>query len=139
MREKIKLTPQGTQWTAQFAVASELCKLGCEVAFTMGNCTPLADLMVMAPNGAKFLIDVKGQSTRNFWRIKAKVQRDDLYYVLAYVGDAKCNRLFPMSQATLLGLMERYQNSGVKYDERFSGFNWGDALPFENAWQELPL
>ena len=26
-----------TQWTAQFAVASELCKRGYEVAFTMGN------------------------------------------------------------------------------------------------------
>ena len=29
-----------TQWAAQFAVASELCKRGYEVSFTMGNTTP---------------------------------------------------------------------------------------------------
>ena len=48
----------------------------------MGNATPLADLMVLAPNGQMFLVDVKGQSTRNFWRIKAKKDRPDLFYVL---------------------------------------------------------
>ena len=30
-----------TQWAAQFAVASELCKRGYEVSFTLGNNTPL--------------------------------------------------------------------------------------------------
>lgn len=33
-----------TQWAAQFAVASELCKRGYEVAFTLGHNTPLADM-----------------------------------------------------------------------------------------------
>jgi len=136
---RIKLTRQATQWTAQFAVAAELCKRGCEVSFTMGNCTPLADLMVLAPNGRMFLVDVKGQSTPNFWRIKAKAERDDLFYVLCYVGEAERNRFFPMSQRTLHDLMERYRWSGVKFDENFSGFNWGDAKPFENLWDELPL
>lgn len=79
---RLKLTRQATQWAAQFAVAAELCKRGCEVSFTMGNCTPLADLMVLAPSGRMFLVDVKGQSTRNFWRIKAKILHPDLYYVL---------------------------------------------------------
>lgn len=37
-----------TQWAAQFAVASELCKRGYEVSFTMGNATPVADLMVVS-------------------------------------------------------------------------------------------
>jgi hypothetical protein len=46
-----------TQWAAQFAVASELCKRGYEVSFTMGNSTPLADLMVVSRNGAMFLVD----------------------------------------------------------------------------------
>jgi len=140
MGEKaVALTRQATQWTAQFAVAAELCKRGCEVSFTMGNCTPLADLMVLAPNGRMFLIDVKGQSTPNFWRIKAKAERTDLFYVLCYVGDPSRNRFFPMSQTTLLALMEKYRTSGVKYDERFSGFNWGDAKPYESLWDQLPL
>jgi hypothetical protein len=38
-----------TQWAAQFAVASELCKQGYEVALTMGN-QPVFDLMVISPS-----------------------------------------------------------------------------------------
>jgi hypothetical protein len=38
-----------TQWAAQFAVASELCKRGYEVALTLGHTTPDADLMVVSP------------------------------------------------------------------------------------------
>ena len=50
-----------THRAAKFAVASELRKRGYEVAFTMGNATPLADLMVVSPMSKKnFLIDVKG-------------------------------------------------------------------------------
>ena len=136
---KPRLTKGNTQWAAQFAVASELCKRGCEVSFTMGNCTPLADLMVLTPQGKHFLVDVKGQSTKNFWRIKAKEKRHDLFYVLCFVGDPAYNRFFPMSQSALHNLMDAYRNSGVKYDERFSGFNWGSALSFENEWGQLPI
>lgn len=138
-RTMIKLSRQNTQWTAQFAVAAELCKRGCEVSFTMGNCTPLADLMVLSPGGRMFLVDVKGQSTKNFWRIRAKDERPDLFYVLCYVGDPSSNRFFPLSQSKLRELMDRYRTSGIKYDERFAGFNWGDALGYENDWDQLPL
>ena len=63
-----------TQWAAQFAVASELCKRGYEVSFTMGNTTPIADLMVVSPIGREmFLIDVKGLYRRNPWVLKRKV------------------------------------------------------------------
>jgi hypothetical protein len=75
-----------TQWAAQFAVASELCKRGYEVAFTLGHNTPLADLMVISPEEKKhFLIDVKGLSGTNSWILKRKSLREDLYYVLAFV------------------------------------------------------
>jgi hypothetical protein len=50
-----------TQWAAEFAVASELCKRGYEVAFTSGHTTPIADLMVVSPKyKTMFLVDVKG-------------------------------------------------------------------------------
>ena len=53
-----------TQWAAQFAVASELCKRGYEVAFTSGHTTPVADLMAVSPVAkTMFLIDVKGLYT----------------------------------------------------------------------------
>jgi hypothetical protein len=49
MQRPIVGTQRGhqTQWAAQFAVASELCKRGYEVSFTMGNTAPVADLMVV--------------------------------------------------------------------------------------------
>jgi hypothetical protein len=57
-----------TQWAAQFAVASELCKRGYEVAFTSGHTTPVADLMVVRPiRREMFLVDVKGLYRRNPW------------------------------------------------------------------------
>lgn len=81
------LSKHSTQWAAQFAVASELCKRGYEVAFTMGNATPLADLMVVSPRKSSFLIDVKGQRTSGFWQVRDREEvRDDLYYVMAFFG-----------------------------------------------------
>ena len=127
-----------TQWAAQFAVAGELCKRGYEVAFTMGNTTPEADLMVVTPSRKMFLIDVKGQSTRNFWRIRKKVGRNNLFYVLAYVTVDKANRFFVLPQQKLSKLMNEYEHSGVKYDARFSGVNWTAPHRFENKWELLP-
>lgn len=126
-----------TQWAAQFAVASELCKRGYEVGFTMGNNTPVADLFVTAPGGEIFLVDVKGQATRNFWRIKQRPIIQNLYFVLCYVGDEK-NRFFVMSHATVDQFLEEYKRSGVKYDERFSGMNWTTPIVYENKWELLP-
>jgi hypothetical protein len=69
--KKEKRSGHRTQWTAQFAVASELCKRGYEISFTMGNATPLADLMVVSPKLKKmFLIDVKGLYRPNPWVVK---------------------------------------------------------------------
>lgn len=68
-----------TQWAAQFAVASELCKRGYEVAFTSGHTTPVADLMVVSPiTKAMFLVDVKGLYRMNPWLIKRKPQRESV-------------------------------------------------------------
>jgi hypothetical protein len=49
----------------------------------MGNTTPEADLMVVPPDKkTMFLIDVKGQSTKNFWRIRRKRDRDNRFMFL---------------------------------------------------------
>ncbi len=128
-----------TQWAAQFAVASELCKRNYEVAFTMGNATPLADLMVVSPGKWSFLIDVKGQRRSSFWQVKEREEiRDDLFYVLAFVPPNKPNRYFVLSHGDVHGLIEDYKTSGVKYDPRFPGFNWTDCHGFEDQWGRLP-
>lgn len=76
-----------TQWAAQFAVASELCRRGYQVALTLGN-HPMVDLMVVSPGGTSFLVDVKGQYKSNFWPVSPKKEENKLlFYVLAFVPD----------------------------------------------------
>ena len=88
-----------TQWAAQFAVASELCKRGYEVAFTSGHTTPVADLMAVSPVAkTMFLIDVKSLYRPNPWLIKRKPIRDNLFYVLTFVPVGKPNEYFVLDQ-----------------------------------------
>lgn len=134
-----------TQWAAQFAVASELCKQGYEVALTMGN-HPSVDLMVVSPGGVQFGIDVKGLHVRNFWLVKPKPDRRGLYYVLAFVPRGAGNRYFVLSQAGA--------NAEIAANERacaelaaakgkvaapgFEGIPFAAAEKYADAWQALP-
>ena len=84
--QKERQSAHRTQSAAQFAVASELCKRGYEVALIMGN-HHVIDLMVVSPKGVPFLIDVKGQYKKKFWSVRLKKTRGKLFYVLAFVPD----------------------------------------------------
>src|SRR5215510_12998049 len=79
-----------TQWAAQFAVASELCKLNYQVALTLGN-HPAVDLMAISPNGQRFSIEVKGLYKPNYWQARKQTPRDGLVYVFAYSSPTKCS------------------------------------------------
>jgi hypothetical protein len=136
-----------TQWAAQFAVASELCKRGYQVALTLGN-HPTIDLMVVSPSGRQFLIDVKGLYKPNFWQVTRKPDRSDLFYVFAFVPDDESNQFFIMSQRQV---NEGIQANWDKYCERHGkplsdagspdntrpGVEWKDAAPFQD-WKVLP-
>jgi hypothetical protein len=113
-----------TQWAAQFAVASELCKQEYQVALTLGN-HPAVDLMVISPSGQPFSVDVKGLSSRNGWIVRRQEPRAGLFYVLAFVARDKPNRFFVMTQqqvngeiAALLTRLDRPTNFPV------TGFLW---------------
>lgn len=129
-----------TQWAAQFAVASELCKRGYEVSFTMGNNTPLADLMVVSPKLKKmFLIDVKGLYRKNPFVIKGKAVRADLYYILTFVPDEQLNQYFVLSQKqTNLYIQSELRRLGRPDDYPMTGILWKQAAKHENAWDTLP-
>jgi len=137
-----------TQWAAQFAVASELCKRGYEVAFTMGN-HPSVDIMVTSPNQAAFLVDVKGLYKPNWWGVREKPDRHNLYYVLAFVPDLGSNRFFILTQAEVnrevaLELERSRQRALIKGNpnakpESFPGLAWKFVERFEGAWKTLPL
>lgn len=136
-----------TQWAAQFAEASELCKKGYEVALTMGN-HPTADIMAYSPDGRAFVIDVKGQYKRNYWVVREKPEREDAYYIFAFVPDVGANRFFILTQAEVnRGIHEEFAAAraraiaaGRSTDkaEAFPciGFKWAEE--FEERWDKLP-
>ena len=129
-----------TQWAAQFAVASELCKRGYEVSFTMGNTTPVADLMVVSPiKREMFLIDVKGLYRRNPWIVKRKVARANLFYVLTFVPRGAPNQFFIFSQEEIFKLIKlELERLGRPNEYPVTGITWSLALEHENAWDILP-
>jgi hypothetical protein len=137
---KEKRSAHRTQWAAQFAVASELCKRGYEVAFTMGNAAPIADLMVVSPTSKKnFLIDVKGLYKPNPWVIKTKATRDSLYYVLAFVPDDTNNRFFILCQEQVNNYIRtELARLGRPDDYPMTGILWKQAEAHENKWDVLP-
>jgi hypothetical protein len=132
-----------TQWAAQFAVASELCKRGYEVAFTMGN-HPLVDLMVISPKNRSFLVDVKGLHRKNFWLVSPKPNRADLFYVLAYVPAGEPNRFFVTTQRKvnqqIMRSIRLMKAAGRNMEKElpFVGVKWSTAESFEDRWQVLP-
>ena len=137
---KQKRVVRRTQWAAQFAVASELCKRGYEVSFTMGNATPLADLMVVSPaHKLMFLVDVKGLYRPNSWVIRRKQARDSLFYILAFVPDNATNRFFVLTQEQVNTYIRqdlvRLRRSD---DYPVTGILWRQAENHENNWGTLP-
>jgi uncharacterized protein YhbP (UPF0306 family) len=97
MAKKERRSAHRTQWAAQFAVASELCKRDYQVALTLGN-HPSADLMAISPKGIPFTVDVKGLYKKNFWAIRAKAKTPNLFYIFAFVPDEAQNRFFILTQ-----------------------------------------
>ena len=76
------LNRYGVQWGAQFFVAAELTRRGYVISFTLGN-APETDLHVSnIDSSIQFRVDVKGHSRENFWEIKYKKPKDDLFYIL---------------------------------------------------------
>jgi hypothetical protein len=138
-RAKERRSAHRTQWAAQFAVASELCKRGYEVAFTMGNTSPLADLMVVSPVSKKnFLIEVKGLYNPNPWPIKEKPIRDGFYYILAFVPDNAKNRFFILKQEQVSLYYSAELARFRRTEYKMPYILWTQAEAHENRWRDLP-
>jgi hypothetical protein len=137
----IQQTRYKTQWAAQFYAAAELTRRGYLVSLTLGN-APFADLLVQSPKGAKFAIDVKGQSTKNFWLIQNRPKNDDHYFVLVFLSkNMEQPKYFIMSSNELMRKREEYKNrmiEGGRYRDDLGGINWSTAFDYENKWDNLP-
>ena len=120
-------------------MASELCKRGHEVAFTLGHNTPLADLIVISPKKRHFLIDVKGLSTKNAWIVKRKKPRRELFYVLALVPKGHPNKFFIMAQRDANKLItENFNRPSKRKKPGWDGFLYNAAIKFHERWDLLP-
>jgi hypothetical protein len=77
-----------TEWAAVFLTSAELVRRGYVVALTMGNRTPIADLMVGRPeSGKQFWVDVKGMFGHSGgWFMHPKELLPELFYILVSVS-----------------------------------------------------
>ncbi len=103
--------------------------------------------MVVNPHGVSFAVDVKGLYKKNFWAIKAKMERTGLFYVFVFVPDEEANRLFILTQAEvnaeIAADFERararalVKGRSAEKVEVFSGVTWKFAESYENKWKEV--
>jgi hypothetical protein len=130
-----------TEWTAAFLAAAELVRTGYVVSFTMGNRTPIADLMVWNPvNGDQFLVDVKGWRGRGSgWFASEKPEQAKLFYFFVLVGEERTSdRFFVLSQRGLQSLYDDYRRTHKDWDGYAAVLTRAEAAPFENGWERLP-
>ena len=131
-----------TQWATQFYVAAELTRRKYLVSLTLGN-APVADLLVVSPSQKHFTVEVKGQSTRNFWLIRQIEPRDNLFFVLVYLPkNYEPPKFYILSSAELMRQREEYkrhiESTSGKYDDKMGGINWSTALEYQGRWDKLP-
>lgn len=133
-----------TQWVAQFYAAAELTRRGYLVSLTFGN-APVADLLVTSPCGRHFMVDIKGQSTPNFWLIQPREQDNNLFYIFVFLPKPIIDppAYFIMSCAEMLMERNAYRdhimsNSGPYRDE-LGGFNFSAVEKYQNHWDTLPI
>lgn len=128
-----------TQWGSQFLVSAELERRGYTVSFTMGHNTPIADLMVAAPTGAQFAVDVKGQAGKSSWNLRQKKAWPQLFYILVYFPPlGSPDRFFILTQAEADELVRVYRQKHPGDTGKAPGFGFKDPAAFENRWDKLP-
>jgi len=138
-RGSIQLWRGQVQWTAQFLAASELVRLGYVVSFTMGNHTPIADLVVGSQQKSNlFWVNVKGKSSKvHGWYVHEKTIKN-LYYILVSVGEKReADEFFVLDYkiANQLIADDRRQHN------RKAGFEQiakKAAVAYKDAWKRLP-
>ena len=134
---------QSSQWAAQFLAAAELCRRDYLVTFTMGNCTPDYDLIVVTQEGQAFYVDVKGLSSNSDWLIRKKDKIEGLYYLLVRIDkrDREKDRFFIMAQDDVNEQLDIYyskpKRDGTTKSDGAQGFSFDQAKEYEDKWDIL--
>jgi hypothetical protein len=130
-----------TEWAAVFLTSAELVRRGYVVSLTMGNRTPMADLMAGHPeSGKQFWVDVKGMFGRSGgWFMHPKPLLSELFYILVSIGiERSSDKFFILSQQEANGMLQDYRAAHPDWNFGGEGFSWKMAAQFEDRWQILP-
>jgi hypothetical protein len=132
-----------TQWASQFYVAAELTRRKHLVSLPLGNAEEI-DVMTMNPKGCPIVLDVKGQSKKNFWLIRKRAPKSNYFFVLVYLPPNVEHKptFWIMSSYDVMKLRDDYEKhikgSGGNYRDELGGFNFFTApSPHENNWEIL--
>jgi hypothetical protein len=68
-------------------------------------------MLVVSPSGKHFGIEVKGQSTKNFWRFEERQPNPEMYYAFIFVPQEGTPRAFIMDSASLYPILQTINTS----------------------------
>jgi hypothetical protein len=99
--------------------------------------------MVISPAKEQFKVDVKGQSSRNFWLIQRRGEDPNLFFILVFlpkVGNPP--QYFILSCAEMMKNRDEYEQhiaqQGGTYRDDLGGMNFSTVLKYEDCWEILP-
>lgn len=137
----MKLTPHNTEQACRGYAMYELAKRGYVVQFTDSR-FPKEDLLVVSPKGFHFGIDIKGQSTKNFWLVKQPNISPQFFYFLIYLEPTK-PKVFILPSSDMFRLWHEYKDritakKPTNVSDNIWGINWTTPNPFLDNWECLP-
>ncbi len=136
----MKLSKHNVEQMARGYLMYELARRGYRVQITDSR-FPTYDMLVVSPLGKHFGIEVKGQSTKNFWRFNDRAPHSEMYYAFVFVPQDGTPRVFVMDSATTMKLWKEYKDNAIKKgakEDNIWGLNWTQPHPFENRYDMLP-
>jgi hypothetical protein len=136
----MKLTKHNVEQMARGHLMYELARRGYQVQITDSR-FPTYDMLVVSPSGDHFGIEVKGQSTKNFWRFNDRAPHAGMYYAFVFVPQKDVARVFIMDSNVAMKLWKEYKDNAIKRgvkEDGIWGLNWTQPHPFENRYDMLP-
>lgn len=102
---------------------------------------PAEDMLVVSPSGRHFGIEVKGQSTKSFWRFTSRTPNPEIFFAFIYVSEKKVPQICVMDSKTTMDLWKNYKDKalarGTSENNQW-GLNWTTPLEFQDRWDILP-
>jgi hypothetical protein len=138
---EMKLTNHNVEQMARGYLMYQPARRGYCVQITDSR-FPKYDMLVVSPSGKHFGIEVKGQSTKNFWRFKDREPHPEMYYAFVFVPHDDAPRVFIMDSAVTMQLWREYRSNamkkhGAKEGDIF-GLRWTQPIRFEDRYDMLP-